>query len=604
MKQLLFIFLLSAIFYFAKAQNVVLSVHQPAPLHISAGSSVYNILLGENIELGGEMILSGGTSPYQISWSVSGLDEDLIEPTFTVSPLQSTIYTCTVTDANSCTQQQTFQVNVILPLQLEFFATDISCFGMSNGIIEMRITGGAMPFAINWDDGDTSSIRTNLSPGMYVVTVIDAMGQRRDASVILIESSKIEVVLNESICEDQFYLFDDSELTETGTYIGIFQSVTGCDSMVTLNLTVNPIYITAIDAEICEGKKYLFAGQELTQSGQYENKLYSTLGCDSLIVLNLTVNPAYNQSSDAVICQYETYFFSGSYLTQSGHYQDVSKTVDGCDSITNLNLTVNPVYYQFLDATICAGESYLFAGIERTESGEYNDSLKTITGCDSIIMLNLTVNAVSHEATEAAICQGESFLFSGKEYEASGTYTDSLKTHLGCDSILVLNLTVQMLPEIPVISQNKNTLISSLVEGNQWFKNGNEIYGGVNQTLDIVESGDYSVIVTNYAGCSTPAVDYKAVYTSLTAFQTVGLSCAIFPNPNNGLFTVEIESDKQEEIVLKLFSTDGKTIAQQQHENVPGRSSILFGKENIVKGVYSLQIITRSGILTRKLIVN
>jgi len=655
MKQLIFIFSLSIFIYSAKAQDVTLLVHQQAPLQITAGLTVLNMLQGDDLVLGNDVILSGGTSPYQTTWSSSGWGEDSISNTITVAPDDTTIYTLKVIDANNCTQEQAFQVNVIYPIQINIIINQISCYGMRDGAIIMNITGGASPYSIKWADGPTAMVRINLGSGSYSVKITDAMGQQKDTLVTLNEFSQIHTSLNASVCEGDTYLFNGMELTETGAYSRTFQSVHGCDSVVTLNLTVNPNLVENINAAICKGEAYLFSGSLLTDSGQYQDSLTTIAGCDSIVILNLTVNPvstqtinaaicegdtyyfsrsfltesgqysdslknvsgcdsiiildltvnpSYNQTIDVVICQNEIFTFAGNRLTQSGLYQDVSKTVSGCDSITTLNLTVNPTFIQTNEAVICQGETYLFEGNLLNEAGIYIDSLKTVEGCDSITILNLTVNPTFINFIDAIICQDETYLFAGNQLSEGGQYQDSLKTLSGCDSIVVLNLTVNPLPEIPVITQNKNTLTSSSNESTQWYKSGAEIPGGINQALNITESGDYAVIVTNSAGCRTQSLIYNAVYTSVPAIYTADIICAIFPNPNNGLFTVEIEIEKPEVMVLKLISVDGKVVAEKQLQDVSLKQSVLFGKENLAKGVYTLQVRFGTKIINRKLIVN
>ena len=65
--------------------------------------------------------------------------------------------------------------------------------------------------------------------------------------------------------------------------------------------------------------------------------------------------------------------------------------------------------------------------------------LTTISGCDSVAVLNLTINQSDTSYTNITTC--DSYTWNGVTYTSSGTYTDSLINIFGCDSIVTLNLT-------------------------------------------------------------------------------------------------------------------------------------------------------------------
>ncbi len=96
----------------------------------------------------------------------------------------------------------------------------------------------------------------------------------------------------------------------------------------------------------------------------------------------------------------------------------------------------------FLNDTICEGNGFIFFGDTLTLSGEYTYSYQTEQGCDSIVVLRLTVHNIFNDTINATIHQGETYSFNTQEYTQSGTYVDSLVSQDGCDSVVVLNLNV------------------------------------------------------------------------------------------------------------------------------------------------------------------
>ncbi|HEX7583464.1 MAG TPA: T9SS type A sorting domain-containing protein [Prolixibacteraceae bacterium] len=159
-------------------------------------------------------------------------------------------------------------------------------------------------------------------------------------------------------------------------------------------------------------------------------------------------------------------------------------------------------------------------------------------------------------------------------------------------------------PDIPIITQTGDTLRSSSPIGNQWFKDGVELPGENNQKLVIVSSGNYNVGVILGSGCSSESTILNAIKTDVSIIKTADFTCKVFPNPNNGMFTVELESDKPVVFELELFTSNGESVAKQTVNHPSGNLQIPFGKASLADGVYYLQIKYGSNILSRQIIVN
>ena len=93
-----------------------------------------------------------------------------------------------------------------------------------------------------------------------------------------------------------------------------------------------PSTVTNIEISICEGESYM--GFE--EAGQHELVLTTLNGCDSIVSIDLTILPTSMTSLIEEICEGDT--FMG--YSESGIYQDVYSNIVGCDSIVNIDLTV------------------------------------------------------------------------------------------------------------------------------------------------------------------------------------------------------------------------------------------------------------------------
>ncbi|MDX1942545.1 MAG: gliding motility-associated C-terminal domain-containing protein [Saprospiraceae bacterium] len=128
-----------------------------------------------------------------------------------------------------------------------------------------------------------------------------------------------------------------------------------------------------------------------------------------------------------------------SVTTGNGAYQARVITAEGC-AVTPPLVVDAPAIFTEMDAQICKGGTYNFNGRVLTEAGTYFDTLKTALNCDSILRLNLEwTDGVFGEST-AQICKGNTYDFNGQLLTEAGTYFDTLKTADNCDSIHRLNL--------------------------------------------------------------------------------------------------------------------------------------------------------------------
>jgi hypothetical protein len=143
-----------------------------------------------------------------------------------------------------------------------------------------------------------------------------------------VEPTPINFIEDIIICEGDSY----EGWTTTGQYERILTAVSEGDSIVTTNLTVNPVYHVSEDITILEGESY----QGWTQSGQYERTLMSVTGCDSIVTTNLMVEQIPTQSdplqTQTIELEKGWNIFS-SYVVPSDSSMDVIQTMLSSDKV-------------------------------------------------------------------------------------------------------------------------------------------------------------------------------------------------------------------------------------------------------------------------------
>lgn len=132
--------------------------------------------------------------------------------------------------------------------------------------------------------------------------------------------------------------------------------------------------------------------EALTTSGDYTHVLTNAEGCDSIVTLHLTIQEVTCSSTSgdttAVACDAFTWY--GESLTTSGDYTHVLTNAEGCDSIVTLHLTIRHATSGELTIEKC--ERYISpSGKEYTNSGTFTETISNVSGCDSVITINLTI---------------------------------------------------------------------------------------------------------------------------------------------------------------------------------------------------------------------
>ncbi len=215
------------------------------------------------------------------------------------------------------------------------------------GIIWQKAYGGtrndAANVAISNPDGSLTSIGiTNSVTGSG--DVVFNYGNTSNVWILTLGACPAFATIEATTCANEPYDFNGTFLSTSGTYTDTFVNQYSCDSIVTLNLTVTPLDVTPLMATICQGESYSFASQTLTAADIYYDTLTSAVtGCDSIIELTLTVNPVYEIPFSESICEGESYLFGAANLTTAGIYHDTLQSVNACDSVLVLTLTVNPL---------------------------------------------------------------------------------------------------------------------------------------------------------------------------------------------------------------------------------------------------------------------
>ncbi len=341
-------------------------------------------------------------------------------------------------------------------------ATGVSYQWMRNGVV---LTG------------QTAPILQTVQGGFYAVRVLNADGCFDTARIQLAERPTSTVVLTPQICRGDVFQVGSQAFNATGNYTVTLSNRFGCDSIIQIALTVSDTQRVQVAARICAPAIYVFGGQTLNSSGLYQAMFANASGCDSLVVVDLTVAQPSSLVQSISTC--DSLVWGNRVLRNPGLFRDTTINAAGCDSISTLNLSLGFTKRDTVYRSAC--DSFLWDGQVLRQSGQYTRNYTQPTGCDSIVRLALDLGATVRDTLTQFSC--DSFVWMGQVYRQSGTYLYQSQSAQGCDSLLTLQLTLA----------NRSFTAEQIVVCDSLTWNG--------QTL--TQSGTYTVVLPNAAGCDS-----------------------------------------------------------------------------------------------------
>ena len=346
---------------------------------------------------------------------------------------------------------------------------------------------------------------------MYKVLVTDAYGcSGMDSMQFNVTSPASYSSINQNICSGS-YFFNNQTLTASGVYYDTLINHSGCDSIITLNLAVNQVPVDSFTATY--------------------NSCFNTTGCATININgtnSLGAFPTFNWNGGTAIGS-GMGPYTVCYSSPGVHQISMIVTVNGCQSslFTDSIILKSGSTFSF-NQTICGSQTYFFNGQNLNTSGIYYDTLTNAIGCDSLITLHLNVNPISNTTLNQSVCAGNTYFFKGQNLSIPGIYKDTLTNYLGCDSFIVLNLTVNPLPVATFTAQyrsckNTNSIADILFTGSNvasytWLFAGATPSSAstANATISYSSTGTHQISLTATAanGCWITVNDTVAMGTN------------------------------------------------------------------------------------------
>lgn len=420
---------------------------------------------------------------------------------------EGTTQTLTLQNSNGCDSIVQYTLTVV-PMPTLTVSNNIA---IHQGESTTLTATGAETFAWSPDEDLSSSVGGSVTATPTESTYFTVTASNSIGATTCVATDSIQVLvyvpLDTTLCENELPLTWHGELfTQSETRDIIIPNSEGLDEALTLQVIVHENTSSTLNLNIRDDElPFDTAGLHFTGCGSQQITLVNANGCDSILTVNLTVHYPSTSTTDTAICVNALPLqWNNRDITMAGSYVDSLQSVFGTDSIVVLNLTIFDIDTTRITDTICIGTNYNQNGfnVTPTTSGQYFATLRsnsTISGCDSITILALTIT----EPTEFTITE----------------------THGDCSS-------------------DTTHLSVSIPGGTYHWSNG-----ATTQSVSVPTPGLYSVTVTDAYGCQ--AVDTLRTTTRPSPFSTFNIPdlCA------GASYNLNIDFDATASVALQTFTS-------------------------------------------------
>jgi hypothetical protein len=337
-----------------------------------------------------------------------------------------------------------------------FFTANTSYAGACDGLAYASASSSYQPVSYYYSNGTYLNSAIGLCAGTYTLTMTDGVGCQLDTTFTILNASNpifgctdstacnfdSSATINNGNCTYPVtytdvqtacgsYYWNGNTLVNSGVYTYTMSNSLGCDSILVLDLTIDNNTFNSTTISTCDDYFWQQNGVTYYNSGVYYDTIYLNSGCYIIETLNLFINSSTDSSIFISSCNNYYWPLTGAVYSSSGVYSDTSVNANGCTHIDNLHLTINS--NSFITDVVTACDSFTWSnGVTYLTSGIDSLILQNINGCDSIAILDLTINSITSTNIDTTACDYYTWFSNGFTYSLDGIYTNISTNSNGC----------------------------------------------------------------------------------------------------------------------------------------------------------------------------
>ena len=497
--------------------------------------------------------------------------------------------------------------------------TDFSGYGNHGVVANFALSGSTS----NWVSGKTltkGSIRDTISEnrcdrfrspsgkytwtksGVYKDTLSSYFGC--DSALTINLSLRFKTTKNISAWACKSYVSPSGAYTWTksGNYTDYLVNSAGCDSVINVNLSIGGTS-SNISANVCNS--YISPlGKKLTETGTYVDTTTNYKGCDSFIIIDLVVRKTTFSEMEKKFCTPFRVPSRKYFISAPGTYYDTLQNAAGCDSIITIK-AISLATFKSIKVTVCdqyksPSERYIWS-----KTGIYKDTVLNNNFCDSIVTVDLTVLGKTYYSYKESACKLYTLPSGKNSYTKSAIIQDTIKNYLGCDSVITIDLNVIKVGTGVSITGDVLTCTNTSATDWQWVlcnQNYKPATDGNTRIYNAKTNGNYAVIVTQ-DNCTDTSECFWITSAATNIFSKQDDGLIVYPNPinqNELKLYIEVPS-----LViqgkLRLIDAQGRVLLEQP---AIGKRNLLEIKNTIASGMYIVELQTENWRRTTPLMVH
>ena len=326
------------------------------------------------------------------------------------------------------------------------------------------------------------------------------------------------------------------------------------------------ISTSSIDlVQACDNYTWIDGNTYTTSNDTATYTLVSASGCDSIVTLDLTIASSLFGVEVVESCDSYTWIDGNTYTTSNNTATFILVSSSGCDSIVTLDLTITSSSSGIDIIEACDSYTWIDGNTYTTSNNTATYTLVSSSGCDSIVTLDLTITSSSSGIDIIEACDSYTWIDGNTYATSNNTATYTIANTFGCDSIVTLDLTITTV-DASVMVMSDSSLQAQLLDAGttyQWVDCNNNfavISGETNSIFSTQTSGDYAVEVT-INDCSALSDCYNLYNNVNVDVYNTNYPIQLFPNPTKNDLTVSLKGVKYVDIII--FDIHGKVMLQQ-----------------------------------------
>ncbi len=428
------------------------------------------------------------------------------------------------------------------------------------------------------------------STGVYTATIDNYMGCDSQLTINVSIKASSRTDLKYVVCDSMKSPNSNKYYTKSGVYNEVLVNFNGCDSVVSINLTVTQPTLTEKKYRACNAVVLdRLPSKTVYESGTFSDTFRGWGGCDSVVLHRFEVLKPSRDTQNLYLCNFIACPTDKNVVYKKiGVYYDTISNYLGCDSFIVYNV-VSARTEGSISVKACGSYTLPSGSRTYTESGVFRDTLigANYLACDSFVVINLIINKPKVESVSKSACE-EFITPQGQRTTESGKLFESIPSYLGCDSInYIYNVSIVKINT--TVSRDWNTLISGEVEqagtAFQWLRcaGGFEpISGATAPAFDIAATGEFAAEITKGNCIDTSRC---IIYAFTNNANIPKDNICVYPNPTEGVMHITLPKSHKNVRVF-LFNGIGQLV--ETHEL--GTGADFVWQTQVEAGIYALKV--------------